>query len=627
MPADGSTTNGSRTYGLICLLERVLAIVVAAVAAVVLAGGVGVVFIGVIYRYFLNNPLQWTNEVAISTLLAVTFLGGALALYRDEHIHVEALRSRLKGSLAACVDGAILWVVLMVSGALTWASVPYLLGVLGQTTMSGMLPESIFVCPLLAGGAAMTLFALAKLLRTPPRPLLVSTLFAALVAGGVAAAGLWVHVSGPTGVWVMAWAIVVCLLFGVPVGFSLGAGGLIYILLTHAMPFVQFSLEMESGTQNFILLAIPFFVLAGLVMDVNGMSERLIAFLHLVLGRIRGGLSLVLIASMAVFSGISGSKSADVVAIGSVMLPAMKEGGYEEDDSVALLAATAVMGETIPPCMNIIILGYVANVSIGGLFAAGIVPAALMATGLAIVAVWVARRNAPTALASRTLSGRGAHGPVQTALGALAAIVMIGGIFGGIVGGIATPTEVSSFAVVYALIVGALLFRQMTWNSFTNFWVRSTSMAGMILFIVASAELLTYILTTNGIPQAMAVDLSAFASAWGTWAFLLASIAMLIVMGSVLEGAPALIIFGPLLLPAARELGVNPLHFGILLIISMGLGLFAPPIGVGLYTACVIGDRPIERVALPILKYLGVIFVMLLMIAFVPAITLWLPNL
>lgn len=616
----------ARTDRVISRLENGLAVAVAAVAAVVLAGGVGVVFIGVIFRYFLNNPLQWTNEVAISTLLAVTFLGGALALHRDEHIHVEALRSRLRGNVAACVDAAILWVVLLVSGGLTWASVPYLLGVLGQTTMSGMLPESIFVYPLLAGGAAMTLFALAKLSRTSPIPLLVSTLGAAVVAGGVAAAGLWVHVSGATGVWTMAGTIVVCLLAGVPVGFSLGAGGLIYILLTHAMPFVQFSLEMESGTQNFILLAIPFFVLAGLVMDVNGMSERLVAFLHLVLGRVRGGLSLVLIASMAVFSGISGSKSADVVAIGSVMLPAMKEGGYQEDDSVALLAATAVMGETIPPCMNIIILGYVANVSIGGLFAAGIVPAALMATGLALVAVWKARGTAPLARPVGALGGRAAHGLLQTSLGALAAMVMIGGIFGGIVGGIATPTEVSSFAVVYALVVGALLFREMTWGSFAHFWIRSTSMAGMILFIVASAELLTYILTTNGIPQAMAVDLSAFASAWGTWAFLLASIAMLIVMGSVLEGAPALIIFGPLLLPAARHLGINPLHFGILLIISMGLGLFAPPLGVGLYTACVIGERPIERVALPIMKYLGIIFVMLLVIAFVPAITLWLPN-
>ena len=611
----------------LAIIERGVGILVSLACGVVLAIGVAVVFAGVIFRYFLSNPLQWTNEVAISTLIAVTFLGGALALYRREHVSVEAVRSLFTGFWAELVDGLVRWVVLAVSVGLAWSSVPYLLGVLGQTTTSGELPESIFVYPLLVGGITMSFFALMNLLRTPWRALLPSTIIAVAVAAIIAAAGAWIVFDVVTVIWLMVAAIVVCLLIGVPVGFSLGAGGLTYIFLTGALPFVQFALEMESGAQSFVLLAIPFFVLAGLVMEVNGMSRRLVDFLHLVLGGIRGGLSLVLIASMAVFSGISGSKSADVVAIGSVMLPAMKDMGYDEDDSVALLSATAVMGETIPPCINMIILGYVANVSIGGLFVAGLLPAAVMAAALGVVAVWAARRMIAPGKVSANLHSQPPAKILKTFGGALSAFVMIGVIFGGIVGGIATPTEVSSFAVVYALVVGLVLFREMSWRSFGHFWMRSASMAGMILFIVASAQLLTYILTINGVPQSMAVALTGVAASWGTWAFLILSILMLIVMGSVLEGAPALIIFGPLLLPAARDLGVAPLHFGILLIISMGLGLFAPPLGVGLYTACVVGGRPMEGVARPILKYLGIILVMLFVIAFVPAITLWLPSL
>lgn len=607
--------------------ERLLGLAVGIACGLILTTGVSVVFVGVVYRYFLSHALQWTNEVAIATLIGTTFMGGALAVYRDEHISVQAVRSLLRGFTAEVVDGVVRWVVLGVSVGLAWSSLPYLQGVAGQTTMSGELPESIFVYPLLIGGIAMSAFALINLLRISSRALLTATVLSALVAGTLTFLDRTGVAAGMTAVWCMVGIIVASLLLSVPVGFSLGAGGLAYIYLTHTLPFVQFALEMESGAQSFVLLAIPFFVLAGLVMGVNGMSERLIAFLHMVLGGIRGGLSLVMIASMAIFSGISGSKSADVVAVGSVMLPAMKDMGYDEDDSVALLSATAVMGETIPPCINMIILGYVASVSISGLFTAGLLPAALMAAGLAIVAVWAARRKLAPGKPAREVKRRSKAEIARVTGGALSAFVMIVVIVGGIVGGIATPTEVSSFAVVYALLVGALFFRQMTWESFSQFWVRSASMAGMILFIVASAQLLTYILTINSIPQSMAVALTGVASAWGLAVFLVLAVLMLIVMGSILEGAPALIIFGPLLIPAAKHLGVDPLHFGILLIISMGLGLFAPPLGVGLYTACVVGGRPMERVAVPIAKYLGVIFVMLMMITFVPAITLWLPHL
>jgi len=581
------------------------------------------VFAAVIWRYLLDDPLEATDEIGMAVLIAITFLGSALTLYRSEHLGVSAFRNRLSAGWAGRADGFVAWVVLTVSVFLTWASAPLLQSVMGQTTVSGLLPASINYMPLLVGGAAMTVFAVFHLARIPARALLESGVLAGAVVALLGAWGMLHPASPGAGVWIMLTADAVCLVASVPVAFALAAGNLAYIGVTGTLPLAEFSQQMQSGVGNFVLLAIPFFVLAGLVMGVNGMSRRLVVFLDMLLGRVRGGLSVVMVAAMAVFSGISGSKSADVAAVGSIMLPAMRQTGYDEDDAVALLAASAVMGETIPPCINMIILGYVANVSIGGLFIAGLLPAGLMALGLILVAVLSARSG-------RNLRPAGPPRPrsavIRTTAGAMAAFLLILIIVGGIVGGVATPTEVSAVAVLYALLVGGLAFREMTWRSFQDFLLGSASLSGMILFIVASAQMLSYLLTVNLIPQTIAAAMAGIGASSGAWVFLLISIVMLIVMGSVLEGAPALIIFGPLLFPAAQRLSINPLHFGILLIIAMGIGLFAPPLGVGLYTACAVGQVPVERVARPIAKYLAVLFAALLLIAFVPAITLALPR-
>ncbi len=583
-------------------------------------------FADVVCRYWLGDPLQWGDEVAMAVLIAITFLGAALTLHRGEHLGVQLLRNRLSGEWGARADGFVAWVVLAVSACLTWASIPLLGSVAGQTTLSGLLPASIDYWPLLAGGAAMSVFALFRLVRIPARAVMPSGAVVGTAAALAAACGAWAPAGAALGVWVMLAVDAICLAAAVPVAFALAAGSLVYIAVTGTMPIVQFSQQMQAGVGNFVLLAIPFFVLAGLVMGVNGMSSRLVAFLDMMCGRVRGGLSVVMVVAMAVFSGISGSKSADVAAIGSVMLPAMRRSGYDERDGVALLAASAVMGETIPPCINMIILGYVANVSIGGLFIAGLLPAAVMAAGLILVAVLSAGRRPGRGTHSGAAPRRSIGSVLRITGGALAAAVLILMIVGGIVGGVATPTEVSSVAVLYALVVGGLAFREMGWGSFADFLVRSASLSGMILFIVASAEMLSYLLTVNLIPQHMAEALAGIGASTGTWLFLLIAMAMLVVMGSVLEGAPALIVFGPLLFPAAQKLGIAPLHFGILLIISMGIGLFAPPLGVGLYTACAVGGVSIESVARPIAKYLAIIVVALLLIAFVPAITMALPH-
>ncbi|UKA77123.1 TRAP transporter large permease subunit [Arthrobacter sp. FW306-07-I] len=298
----------------------------------------------------------------------------------------------------------------------------------------------------------------------------------------------------------------------------------------------------------------------------------------------------------------------------------MKNGEFHREPANGQEIATTA-GDLVP--------GYVANLSIGGLFVAGILPAAVIGIALLVVAVITAPRLGQQASkigAAALVPRRNASQVLKLVGGASTALVMIVIIFGGILGGIATPTEVAAFAVVYAFVVGGLIFREMKLGMTASFLVRSASLSGMILFIVAAAQAVTYVLTAQQVPQAMAQSLVGLAHAQGTWLFLLVCTVMLIVMGSVSEGAPALIIFGPLLLPIAVQLGVNELQFGILLILAMGLGLFSPPLGVGLYTACAIGGVPMEKVARPMLKYLAAIVVVLIGIIFIPWLTQALPH-
>ena len=409
------------------------------------------------------------------------------------------------------------------------------------------------------------------------------------------------------------------LILGVPIAFVLAFSSLLFFLSDPSLPMLVYSQTVLAGMDHFVLLAIPFFVLAGLVMEANGMSSRLIELLLRVFGRMRGGLNLIMITATAFFSGISGSKLADIAAVGGILMPAVRKTRQDANAAAGLLAATAVMAETIPPCVNLIIFGFVANISIGGLFMAGLVPAAVLALSLAAMAIYFGTRiNPDEAFDART--------PMVKLLGgALVGLLMILMIGKGVTSGIATSTEVSAFAVVYAFVVGGLAFRELTWRSVLRLFLQSGSITGSILFIVAAASSVSYALTILQIPQYLSSTLIALGQQFGSNAFVVVSVLLMIVFGAVLEGAPALIIFGPLLAPIALRLGVHPLHFGTVMVIAMGLGLFSPPIGLGLFATCAITETRLENVWRPMLKYLALLFVVLLLLVFVPTFSLWLP--
>jgi tripartite ATP-independent transporter DctM subunit len=590
-----------------------------AVAAILLAADLLVVCVSVLLRFLFNAPVEWADDVARGLMVGSSFFGAASALARAENLGVAFFIDMLPSGVRRVVDsmGALLVTVIAFYVAFNAMKMGWL--TTGQTSGSGLPLEWTFY-PMGAGALFMTVFALEIFCARPIRDVVAGILAVGLIAGFYLAWDFLAPDSVPSSGTLMLIGFFITLFGGLPIGFALALAALIFIWVEGTLPGVIFAQQMARGIDNFVLLAIPFFILVGYLMEANGMSVRLIELLQRAVGRMRGGLNVVMVMSMVLFSGISGSKMADVAAVGSVLIPAARRSRQNPGGAVALLAASAVMAEAIPPCINLIILGFVANLSIGGLFVAGLLPAGLMAAALIVLSIILGKRPEPAAEAEPRAAVSGLWS------GAIASFGLIFMIFFGFKSGFATATEISAFAVVYAIIVGSIVFRELSFRTAAHSFVQSATRSGLVLFIVAAAQSLAFVLTLQQVPHAVGDIMLSLSASQGTWLFMLLSIAVLIVMGSVLEGAAALIIFGPLLVPVAVKLGIDPLHFGVVLVVAMGIGLFAPPLGLGLYGACLIGNVPIEQTVKPILGYLGLLLLCLLVIAFVPAISTALPS-
>src|SRR5882724_9381973 len=590
-----------------------------ATAAILLAADLLVVCGSVLLRFLFNAPVEWADDVARGLMVGSSFFGAASALGRAENLGVAFFIDRLPDHVRRVVDaiGALLVTVIAAYVAFNAIKLGYL--TTGQTSGSG-LPLELTFYPMGAGAVFMTIFAADLFRQHRLRDTIAATAVTGLIVGLYLALDWLLPAWVPSSGTLMLIGFFVTLFGGLPIGFALALAALTFIWVEGTLPGVIFAQQMARGIDNFVLLAIPFFILVGYLMEANGMSVRLIELLQRAVGRMRGGLNVVMVMSMVLFSGISGSKMADVAAVGSVLIPAARRSRQNPGSAVALLAASAVMAEAIPPCINLIILGFVANLSIGGLFVAGLLPAGLMALALIVLSIILGKRPEPAAEAEPRAAVSGLWS------GAIASFGLIFMIFFGFKTGFATATEISAFAVVYAIIVGSIVFRELSFRTAAHSFVQSATRSGLVLFIVAAAQSLAFVLTLQQVPHAVGDLMLSLSGSHGVWLFMLLSIVVLIVMGSVLEGAAALIIFGPLLIPVAVKLGIAPLHFGVVLVIAMGIGLFAPPLGLGLYGACLVGNVPIEDTVKPILGYLGLLLLCLLVIAFVPGISTALPR-
>ena len=539
LSADAATPH----VGLLRLADRAAE----AILVVALLGELGVVIVNVLGRTFLDTGYLWTDEIARLALSAMTFVGGALAYRRGHHAFVRSLIDRLPDGGRRCCLALSEMLVLVGAGTAFVASLGFIATSWDELTPILQMPAAVMVIPLTASMFLVGVYALERLWRVHRAMALriggpVAVLFALAVAGSAA----WMPwLEGDGCIYAALLLFLVSVLIGLPVGFALLLASACYLWIADAVPMIALPQNMVNGTGNFVLLAIPFFVFAGLIMERGGISLRLVQFVHSLVGHVRGGLFQVMVVSMYLVSGLSGSKSADVAAVGSVM---RRHAAAREDRHGGGHGGAGGLGprwgETVPPSIAMLILGSITNLSIAALFIAGLIPAAVIALCLAVLIYARARRGG---VAQR----RAGMGVVARA--GMAAILPLGMpvlLFAGILLGLATPTEISAFAVVYGLVLSVVLYRAMDARGFLGTVIDSATLTGMILFILAAASSFSWVLTVADLPQRLVEVLRGVNDS--TPIFMIGSILLLIVSGSLLEGLPALNVLAPLLLPIAR---------------------------------------------------------------------------
>ncbi len=567
---------------------------------------------GVIARFVFASPLIWSDEVASILFLWLVMFGAAVALRRGEHMRLGVLADRLPArwhaaAEALAVAAPALFLLLVLGPGIDYAQdqsdvLTPALGWSGLVRAAAM-PVG---CVLMLGECAARMRRLSR-----------GSLVAAIaVLAGVAGA-LWLAAPGlqALGNWNLAVFFVgllaAAVFAGVPIAFAFGLATVAYLLAGGTAPLAVVIGRMDEGMSSLILLAVPLFVLLGQLVETTGMARAMVAFLATLLGHLRGGLSFVLLGAMLMVSGISGSKAADMAAVAPALFPEMRRRGEDEGEMISLLAASGAMSETIPPSIVLIAIGSVTGVSIAALFTAGLLPGVVIALVLAAVC-W------HRAGAERTRGVRRAplRQVLRSFLIALPALVLPFLVRAAVVEGVATATEVSSIGIAYALVVGILAYRQFAWRSLYPMLVQTASLSGAILLIVGAASAMSWALTQSGFSQTLAMAMAAVPG--GGRGFLGISVIAFAVLGSVLEGIPAMVLFAPLLFPLAQKMGLHEVHYAIVAVLAMGVGLFAPPVGVGYYAACIIGGVAPEVAIRRIWPYLGAVAIGLLIVAAMP---------
>jgi len=448
----------------------------------------------------------------------------------------------------------------------------------------------------------------------------LGVVLAAAGTAAVALTGRLVPVSPSMAVIALIGTMVFLIAVHTPIAFAVGAACVTYVLLVGQLPLIVVPHRMIGGMDSFLLLALPLFVLAGDLMNTGGITERLVGFARALVGHIRGGLGMTTVVSEYLFSGISGSSAADVSAVGSLLIPAMTRAGYRPQLAVSIVAASSAMGVLVPPCLMMVILASLTDLSVAALFMAGFLPAAAMAVFL-MVLIYVQARRENLPREPRPSVREVVRACARGVLPLVAPAIILGGILGGIV----TPTEAAVLAVLYALLLGLVIYREIRLRDILPILISTASLTGMVMLLVGTASVLSWIFAAQGIPRMIASVLLGLSS--DATLVLLVTILVFVPLGAILEGVPAMIILVPVFFPVIARFGVDPLHYGTLVVAALGLGLFVPPFGVGFFIACALGRTTVETAARAYVPYLIALLLGLLLVAFVPWITLVVPRL
>ena len=613
----GGAVSPPRWRSTLVRLEHAVGMLVEMPAAFLVVAEIITLFAGVVARYVVQRPLIWSDELASILFLWLAMLGAVVAFRRSEHMRMTAGVANAGPKLRAYLDvvatcAALAFLVLIVGPSYQYAYEESFI-----TTPALQISNSWRAAALPAGTCLMMLFAVLRLMRVGDAKLVLqAVLSVGLLVALFWLAAPWLRPLGNLNLVIFFVGVVgFCVFAGVPIAFAFGLAIFGYLALTTRTPLMVLVGRMDEGMSHLILLAVPLFIFLGLLIEMAGMARAMVAFLASLLGHVRGGLNYVLVGAMYLVSGISGSKAADMAAVAPVLFPEMKQRGARPGDLVALLAATGAQTETIPPSLVLITIGSVTGVSISALFTGGLLPGVVCAITLSALVWWRYRHED----LSHVKRAKGSE-VLRSFIVALPALALPFVIRAAVVEGVATATEVSTIGIVYGFVVGLTIYRQFDWRRLIPMLVETACLSGAILLIIGTATGMAWGLTQSGFSRALATAMTGLPG--GSASFIAVSIAAFVVLGSVLEGIPAIVLFGPLLFPIAHAVGVHEVHYAMIIILAMGIGLFAPPFGVGYYAACAIGRvDPAEGIR-PIWGYMLALMAGLIIVAIFPWISI-----
>ncbi len=598
-------------------LDNALGVIVEIPTALLVLVEIFVLLGGVIARYVFHNPIIWSDELAALLFLWLAMLGSVVALRRAEHMRMTAFVGMLSPPARALLDvvaivAALTFLLLIIDSAYDFA-----MDEIPVTTPAMEISSAWRSTALPVGFALMIVVGFLRLLEAGNwRHIGGAVVASAVIVGGLFLLQPFLESLGNLNLLIFFVGLVAFLVFaGVPIAFAFGLATFGYQALTTATPIVVVVGRIEEGMSHLILLSVPLFVFLGLLIEMTGMARAMVNFLASLLAHVRGGLSYVLVGAMYLVSGISGSKAADMAAIAPALFPEMKARGSQPGELVALLSATGAQTETIPPSLVLITVGSVTGVSIAALFTGGLLPGVVVGAILCVVVWW---RNRGEDLSHVRRSSAREIG--WTFLVALPAIALPFVIRAAVIEGVATATEVSTIGIAYSALAGLVIYRKFDWRRIYPMLVETAALSGSILLIIGAATSMAWSLTQSGFSRDLANAMTGLPG--GIPTFLLVSMAAFIVLGSVLEGIPAIVLFGPLLFPIAKQVGVHEVHYAMVIILAMGIGLFAPPFGVGYYAACAISRVHPDAGLKPIVGYIIALTIGLLIVAFVPWISI-----
>ncbi|THE10556.1 TRAP transporter large permease [Bacillus timonensis] len=416
--------------------------------------------------------------------------------------------------------------------------------------------------------------------------------------------------------WLLFGILLVLFFINIPIAVALGLASMIVLMIQDNVPLMVIVQKMFTATDSFTLMAVPFFILAGKLMEVGGISKRLVDFAMTIVGRMHGGLAIVSVVTCMFFAAISGSGAATTAAVGAIMIPAMVQKGYDKSFSTAIQAAGGTIGVMIPPSVPMILFGVIAGASISDLFIAGILPGIFVGISLIAVAYIISKKR------GYGKEEKSSMGDVFTSFNrAILAILMPVIILGGIYGGVFTPTEASVVAVVYGLIVGLFIYREIKWKDLPEVFIQSAVTSAVIMFIIACASIFGFILTREQIPLQITNALLEISS--NPIIVLIIINIILLIVGTFLETSAAIIIMAPILLPVTTAVGIDPVHFGVIMVVNLAIGFITPPVGINLFVASNIANLRLEKVVRAIIPFLLMLIVDIIIISFVPEISLF----